>query len=664
MIDRCEQERSGLKTLCSYHVAKHRRDASDEPVEAWALRQTPFLRAHQFSLIPFQPVMRWEMLYALQQRDARGGKIDPTLVRMLAGLLGDRPRLLGADRSELMALAHTKTCTGASAHINEIYRAVHVGHEEMCGIKPTDKLVWHLPSIKAPSRKSKTGRARSTHGELGFTAITQPWLRGLTLEWARHIDPSLEVLRDTFRVSVLVSGALNQRPGGAMDPARLTAADMDAAVDAIRSARRKDGELFTRNSARSMAHKLFSLLDFGRRTGLMADAPTAFARHHRRHSIGHDDEDENGKAIPEPVIAQLDTHLETLGVGIPYGHLTDDEVRHMLRTAYVLLRDTGRRPREICSLRSNCLEHSGDDYELIWDNYKSKRHRRRLPITRETAQAVQEWLPVRSRLRTPPVSEGHLFPTITGDHIDPYLTPGYPSRYLRRWVDAIPKLDSNTTGPDGSPLPFDRTLIYPYAFRHSYAQRHADAGVPIDVLRELMDHRQISTTMGYYKVSLKRKRAAVSTMRLHVIDRAGNPAPMSSNTGYEARSVAVPFGNCIEPSNVKAGGSACPIRFQCSGCGFYRPDPSYLPAIEEHINSLRADREIARAMDVDSFVIRNLTEQIAAFQQVIATMQNELASLPDDERSEIEEASAVLRKARATHGRTTLPLTVVNRRPA
>ncbi|MFF8392026.1 hypothetical protein [Streptomyces sp. NPDC016172] len=352
VIARCEQERSGLKALCSYHVAKHRRDAPDEPVEEWTPQQTPFLRARQFSLIPFPPVMRWEMLYALQQRDSRGGKIDPTLVRMLAGLLGDRPHLLGADRSELMALVHTKTCTGASAHTNEIYRAVHVGYEEMRGIKPTDKLVWHLPSIKAPSRKSKTGRARSTHGELDFTAITQPWLRDLTLEWARHIDPSLEVLRDTFRAAVLVSGALNQRPGGAMDPARLTAADMDAAVDAVRRARRKDGEIFTRNSARSMAHKLFALLDFGRRTGLMADVPTAFARHHRRHSIGHDDEDENGKAIPEPVIAQLDAHLETLGAGIPYGRLTDDEVRHMLRTAYALLRDTGRRPREICSLES------------------------------------------------------------------------------------------------------------------------------------------------------------------------------------------------------------------------------------------------------------------------------------------------------------------------
>lgn len=82
--------------------------------------------------------------------------------------------------------------------------------------------------------------------------------------------------------------------------------------------------------------------------------------------------------------------------------------------------------------------------------------------------------------------------------------------------------------------------------------------------------------------------------------------------------MAVPFGNCIEPSNVKTGGKQCPIRFQCAGCGFYRPDPSYLPAIEEHINALKADRETAAAVDADDFVIRNLADQAAAFTQVAA----------------------------------------------
>jgi hypothetical protein len=168
--------------------------------------------------------------------------------------------------------------------------------------------------------------------------------------------------------------------------------------------------------------------------------------------------------------------------------------------------------------------------------------------------------------------------------------------------------------------------------------------------------------MGYYSVSLKRKREAVKTMRMHVVDRSGKPNPITSNTAYEARSVAVPFGNCIEPSNVKAGGQACPIRFQCSGCGFYRPDPSYLLAIEEHINSLRADRETAAALGADEFVTRNLTDQITAFQQVLTTMREALTAMDADQRKEVEEASTVLRKARATHGRPTLPLIAVTRR--
>lgn len=126
----------------------------------------------------------------------------------------------------------------------------------------------------------------------------------------------------------------------------------------------------------------------------------------------------------------------------------------------------------------------------------------------------------------------------------------------------------------------------------------------------------ITTTMGYYRISQKRKREAVNTMRHLVMDRTGKTEPAPTAAAYEIRSVAVPFGNCIEPSNVKAGGQACPIRFQCTGCGFYRPDPSYLLAIDNHINSLKADRETALAMAADDFVIRNFTDQIGSFDQV------------------------------------------------
>jgi len=117
--------------------------------------------------------------------------------------------------------------------------------------------------------------------------------------------------------------------------------------------------------------------------------------------------------------------------------------------------------------------------------------------------------------------------------------------------------------------------------------------------------------------------------------------------------VAVPFGNCTEPSNVKAGGGACPIRFQCAGCGFYRPDPSYLPALEEHIASLRADRETALAISAADYVLANLAAEIDAFTAVAQAMRRRLSQLDPGPRAEVEEASRTLRRARAAR---TLPL--------
>ena len=190
------------------------------------------------------------------------------------------------------------------------------------------------------------------------------------------------------------------------------------------------------------------------------------------------------------------------------------------------------------------------------------------------------------------------------------------ARAFKVWVAQIGAIDCELPGPDGTPVPFDPSLITPYALRHSYAQRHADAGVPVDVLKELMDHVSVTTTMGYYQISLKRKQQAIRSVGSLATDAAGNPAPFTSPTAYERASVAVPFGNCTEPSNVKAGGGACPIRFQCAGCGFYRPDPSYLPALEQHIASLRADRETALAIGAADYVLASLTAEIDAFTAV------------------------------------------------
>jgi len=45
---------------------------------------------------------------------------------------------------------------------------------------------------------------------------------------------------------------------------------------------------------------------------------------------------------------------------------------------------------------------------------------------------------------------------------------------------------------------FDPARVFPYALRHSYAQRHVDAGTPVEVLKELMGHDCLTTTSAYY----------------------------------------------------------------------------------------------------------------------------------------------------------------------
>jgi hypothetical protein len=69
--------------LCFYHYCKRQREAPTTDVKLWAQWQRPFLHAQHFSLAPLQPLVRLEVLYALQQRDLEGLLLNPALVRRL-----------------------------------------------------------------------------------------------------------------------------------------------------------------------------------------------------------------------------------------------------------------------------------------------------------------------------------------------------------------------------------------------------------------------------------------------------------------------------------------------------------------------------------------------------------------------------------------------------
>ncbi|MET7903375.1 site-specific integrase [Streptomyces sp. NPDC005355] len=666
LVAGCEHESHTNSGLCPTHYARWRRELgrlpAPMPAERWADKQIPYLTGAAFSLAALEPVARLEVLFALQCRDQRGGKLAPHVLRTIVPKIIGVPSLLFAPAERTGVEAFGKA-GDVQAFVREMMRNLRAAFDELSGADPTERNVWDLVSLGIASETG--GKPRRNAGMLDFTPVAQLWLRNVVMGWARTARPNGARLSKRLLAATVASRALSQRVGGGMEPASVQFADMTAVADAFRTLLKADGSAYSNKYRATLFSEFCQMLDFGRHAGLMDEVSGGFARHSsHRIEVEEANEDEIGRAIPESVIRQLDAHLDALGEDVPFGEMDPADVKRMLRTVYVLLRDTGRRPNEIASLRMDCLERIDGDFNLIWNNYKGKRLNRRLPIDPETARAIQEWQKHRIAMAGAGHSPEFMFPAATADDTRMHMRTGAISNAIRAWADGIDRLDSEVPGSDGSPLPFDRMLIFPYAFRHSYAQRHADAGTPLDVLKDLMDHKDAKTTMGYYQVSLKRKREAVKTMRLQVVDRSGRPAPMSSNTAYERRSVQVPYGGCVEPNNVKAGGKACPIRFQCAGCGFYRPDPSYLPAIEDHIRNVKADRETALAMDAEEWVVRNLSEEVAAFKDVAEKMKAKLDQLAPEERAEVEEASKILRKARAANGRTMLPLTVVGPREA
>lgn len=336
-----------------------------------------------------------------------------------------------------------------------------------------------------------------------------------------------------------------------------------------------------------------------------------------------------------------------------------------LRIAVELLIDTGRRPDEVCQLTFDCLERDSNGKPvLVYDNIKSSRNGRRLPIGEATAGlVVVQQERVRARFPETPMAELKLLPSNRKNPAGRVpITEGWVPGWHRRWVDSLPDCAVPTViEQEGRAvtkmLPFDKTKIFLYAYRHTYAQRHADAGVDVTVLMELMDHRLLSTTQRYYNVKQERRREAVERVTTMQFDRHGNrvwrqaKALLDSEHARRAvGEVAVPYGGCSEPSNIAAGGQDCPVRFRCIGCGRFSTDISYLPDLERYLADLLRHRErLLATLDADDWAKNEAIpadNEITRIRRLIDRMKGDMDDLTETERSQIDEAIAMVRAGR------------------
>src|ERR1039457_4574382 len=193
-----------------------------------------------------------------------------------------------------------------------------------------------------------------------------------------------------------------------------------------------------------------------------------------------------GRDVPAEIMRQICGHLPELEEAVS---------SRETRIAVELLMDTGRRPAEICTLEWDCLARDADGMPvLVYDNSKAHRLRRRLPVSEHTATLITDQkLAVRERFPATPPDRLKLLPSrrLNPAGSRPVTEDNLIGRH-RIWLGSMGPL----LRADGTE--FDKTLITPYSYRHSYAQRHADAGVPVDVLRELMDHTSMDATKRYF----------------------------------------------------------------------------------------------------------------------------------------------------------------------
>ena len=621
---------SAGSSYCDAHLQRLRR-AGEQPDEAaWRLTEPPVPRSGQVSLAGMAPAVVTEILFGLQQRTRQGVKTHDAILRAVCDdarsqqvtSLADLevPPLRGKGYEGVVHTLVTHARRGASGPETE-----------------TAKDTWDMTLF-------------GHRGRLEFTAITQQWLRETAKIWAAADLPRRrgrsggDKTRHYIASIALLSQSLRQRPDRGDDPAALGRADIEAFLARL-AWQHSAGQVseLTRVLACRETRKLLTTarqLGATRPGGPAAGLSDQFAVH-RDDTPDEPEHGEPGRDLPAEIMRQVCGHLPSL----PAPHI---------RTAIEILIDTGRRPEDVVALPLDCLAASQDGSPvLIYDNHKANRLGRRLPVPEAAARSIRaQQQRVRGQFPGTPAGALKLLPTgwANRDGRRPLTVPALSAAH-RDWVTSLPPL----LLPDGAE--YDKDRIVPYAYRHTYAQRHADAGVPVDVLAELMDHRSLNVTRGYYRVGEERRRDAVDKVTAMQFDRHGNRTWRDArallddeHARYAVGSVAVPYGTCTEPSNVAAGGTDCPLRFRCAGCDHYRTDVSYLPDLTAYLDDLlRARERLAAAGGGDwaRAAAAPPEQEIRKIRELISRIKGDIAALAPDERARIDEAVAVARRHRA-----------------
>lgn len=634
LVAACTRSADGAAGYCNTHYQRWRLiRRADSRIDAqwWQATEPGVAEPGQVNLRALSSLAVIEVLFGICQRIRVGAKLNAVTLKAISDQLRRR-QATSIDQLEADQLPTKAARSLHRAFVRDVRRALTDPGAE------AHKDTWDLAVF-------------GHRGNLVFSGISQGWLAEAAKRWAaeelpRHRGGGGARVQSMVSSLGMLSECLGLRADHGLVPSALGRPDIESFCN--RLAHLESSARISRYRRNLLSRDVRAVLAGIRFLGLTrAGQPAAglsgdFAIE-RSDIPATPERGEPGRDLPPEILVGLCANLDSLGPA-------------EVTTAVKIGIDTGRRPEEILALPVDCLARDKDGRPvLVYTNAKSDRLGRRLPISEATASVIEgQQRRVQERFPKAPAGELKLLPA---PRRNPWgtrpISISMLERRHREWVNALPELQSS----DG--VRFDKARIVPYAYRHSFAQRHADAGVPIDVLAELLDHRSYTITRSYYRIGEDRRRAAIDKVAALSFDRRGKRIWRealvlleSEHARYALGEVSVPYGVCAEPSNVKAGGGACPFRFRCVGCDHFRTDVSYLPDLQAYLDDLRRNRErVLAATDVEGWAQAEALpseEEITRVRRLIARVRSGLEGLSQEERALVEDAVATVRRHRAT----------------
>ncbi len=493
-----------------------------------------------------------EVLYGVQAALTEGRQVMPTTLRSAVSHLR-RSGAAGVAEAARSAPARTPVRWFLS------FAADRAALARADVTTEYEKDLWDLRLFGSTGKLSFTGGGTSPRypGLPGSRPIAQAWLREAAKAWAAEALCCMKPgpVRAMIGAVGLFSEQLARRADKGADPAVISHLDIEAFLARIGQLERT-GQV-SRARRETTVHLVARFLRDCREMGLgepgrpLARLPGDVAVRPGERPRRRRPDDAVGRALPEFVMAQL----------LSPGNLAllESLAGATVRAAVELGAGVGRRTAELCALHFDCLdydEHTGHDGArrsspvLVHDMPKVNKTGCRLPVhDREARIIVAQQHRVRAAFPGTPPERLVLFPRPlkNPDGTKPIGT-SHLQREMRAWVGTLERLDSPERDPAGNPLPFPRERVSPYAFRHSFAQRHADAGTPVDVLRELLGHDTVRTTLGYYRVTATRKRAAQDALGSLQLDATGRRPGPGSQRSLPLRRCATRSARWLSPS--------------------------------------------------------------------------------------------------------------------